>query len=140
MKPNTSKDTFKDDEMVFIDGESDFRFGARVDFSLILLRQLDRIAKSYSFGGTQQFIMGVNILKSLLSAQVDKRAKVIIDEIDARYKGMLESVEPTKRSLSQQNIEQQHATEIFNALIILMSRRAILPEKEIVDYGGVVDG
>src|SRR3990167_6631296 len=82
-----------DDEVEFLDIESE-KVGAKIDFSLILLRQLDRILKALSFGYESEFIQSVKALEVLLTPYRDKRYFEEFNVVIMKFKLKEEKIRP----------------------------------------------
>ena len=76
---------------------------------------------------------------SLLYFQLkdDKEINRNIAKLDREFREELSRINPAYRGRAALELETKRCELLFNELIILMSKKAILPEREIVDMGGV---
>ena len=116
-----------DDEVEFLDIESE-KVGAKIDFSLILLRQLDRILKALSFGYESEFIQSVKALEVLLTPYRDKRYFEEFNVVIMKFKLKEEKIRPDdNKALILMDLEYEKAIEIYGLLMGLINRKAFIP-------------
>lgn len=112
--------------MDFLD-ESE-RVGSKIDFSLILLRQFDRILKALSFGYEAEFIRGVKALEILLTPYTDNQHQAKFKQILGKYQAKEKKLRPDdSKSDIMMIFEYDKSMEIYGLLMGLAKRKAFIP-------------
>lgn len=122
----------RDDGVRFFDFEKS-QIPSRLDFEILLAKQIDRILFSYSSGYDEQFIRSVRALELSMSPYFDKRYNSSIKEIEETEAIRMKRGHPSEREARRNHIATKISLRKYTELMKLMSRRALIPERSITE-------
>ena len=113
------------DKFDLIDDDDNLFYGRKLDRSLILLKQIDRINFLAAVGDVTAYINSIQQLFYCLYPEVDKTA---LDEIEKEQRQYNEAVDKyTGDNMSDLNqIKSEHYGEKFRILNVLLRRKGLV--------------
>ena len=120
------------DDIGFLEGEIESSGGAKIDYPLLVLRQIDRVDKVISSGSDTTIIRSITALTKLIQPYSDKKFKEEITNIEKRYAKERNNLKPNDNN-GENNLELEKVFEVYGKLMELLRRIGFIPEKGIGD-------